>query len=44
MVAEVAHLLCTPIPALLDMEFDELALWHDEAGRIADARGLSGNR
>lgn len=39
MVADVAHLLATPIPALLDMEFDDLLGWHEEAARIAAALG-----
>ena len=42
MTADVAHLLMTPIPFILDMDFDELVEWHEEAGRIARARGMSG--
>lgn len=41
MVADVAHVLATPIPALLEMDFDDLMLWHEEAARIVRATGTS---
>ena len=39
MVAECAAILHTPIPALMEMEWSEVILWHDEARRIAAAIG-----
>jgi hypothetical protein len=41
MVADVAHVLNTPVTDLLEMDARELAVWHREAARIAKARGLS---
>jgi hypothetical protein len=38
-VADVAHVLSTPITAFDDMDWTELLLWHAEARRIAGARG-----
>ena len=37
MCAEVAHLLHTPLPDLMEMEWQELCAWHAEAARIAKA-------
>jgi hypothetical protein len=37
-VADVAHVLSTPLTALEDMDWDELLLWHAEARRIAGHR------
>ena len=37
-VADVAHVLATPITAFDDMVWDELLLWHEEARRIAAGR------
>ncbi len=39
MIADVAHVLNTPIPALMEMEWSEVALWHTEALRLSKARG-----
>jgi hypothetical protein len=40
MVADVAHILHTPVTDLLEMEVHDLVDWHREAARIAKARGL----
>jgi hypothetical protein len=34
-VADVAHVLSTPITALDDMDWAELLLWHAEARRLS---------
>ncbi len=34
-VADVAHVLSTPVTAFNDMDWDELLLWHAEVRRIA---------
>jgi len=36
-IADVAHVLSTPIPMLLEMEWREICAWHDEAARIFKA-------
>jgi hypothetical protein len=33
-VADVAHVLSTPVTTFDDMDWDELLLWHAEARRI----------
>ncbi len=38
-VADVAHVLSTPITGFDDMDWTELLLWHAEARRIAGVRG-----
>lgn len=38
MIADVAGVLATPIPYLLEMDWDEVLLWHDEALRLHKAR------
>jgi len=35
-VADIAHVLHTPINVLEDMEFEELLLYHEEARRIVE--------
>ena len=37
MVADCAAALHTPIPALMEMEWSEVILWHAEARRIMGA-------
>lgn len=37
MIAEVAHWLATPVSDLMEMEWGEVLLWHDEARKIAQA-------
>lgn len=37
MIADVAHVLHTPIPALMDMEWRDVLAWHEEASRLAKA-------
>jgi hypothetical protein len=34
-VADVAHVLSTPITTLDDMDWAELLLWHEEARRLS---------
>jgi hypothetical protein len=41
-VADVAHVLSTPVTAFYDMDWAELLLWHAEARRIASSRYRSG--
>lgn len=36
----MAHFLATPLPDLMEMEWDEILLWHKEARRIAGLRGV----
>lgn len=38
MVADVAHILHTPVTDLLEMDVDDFTDWHREAARIAKAR------
>jgi len=40
MVADVAHVLHTPVTDLLEMELHDFMVWHREAARIAKARSL----
>ena len=40
MVAQTAHVLCTPVDAILEWELDDLVAWHGEAVQIVKARGL----
>ena len=42
MVADVAHVLHTPVTELLGMDWPDFLEWHREAGRIVKARGLNG--
>lgn len=37
MVAETAATLSTPLPALLEMDWADVILWHTEARRISRA-------
>jgi hypothetical protein len=37
-VADVAHVLSTPITAFDDMDWAEVVLWHNEARRLAGGR------
>lgn len=37
MCADVAHVLATPIPDIMEMDFEDLSMWHAEAGRIVQA-------
>ncbi len=41
-VADVAHVLSTPVTAFNDMDWLEVLLWHAEARRIASVRFNSG--
>jgi hypothetical protein len=34
-VADVAHVLSTPVTAFDDMDWDEVLLWHAEARRLS---------
>ncbi|MEJ1939291.1 hypothetical protein WDZ92_54525 [Nostoc sp. NIES-2111] len=36
-VADIAHVLSTPVTAFEEMDWAEVLLWHDEAKRIAGA-------
>lgn len=36
-VADIAHVLSTPVTAFEDMDWAEVLLWHAEARRIAGA-------
>ena len=38
LAAEIAAVLHTPIPEVLDMDVDDFLAWHREAARIAKAR------
>lgn len=40
MVADVAHMLHTPISEVLEWDYEDLLLWHEQARRIARLRGL----
>ncbi len=40
-VADVAHVLSTPITAFDDMDWTELLLWHAEARRLCGRSGQS---
>ncbi len=40
MVADVAHMLHTPVTDLLEMTVEDFVVWHREAARIAKTRGL----
>lgn len=42
MIADVAAILHTPLPDLLDMDWADFLLWHEEAARIAKTRGPYG--
>lgn len=35
MVADVAHWLHTPLPALLEMDWEEVEAWHSQAARLS---------
>ena len=35
MIADIAHILATPITAFENMDWDEALAWHDQARRIA---------
>ena len=39
MIADIAHVLSTPLTALDDMEWREALLWHDEARRLSGQPG-----
>lgn len=41
-VADIAHVLSTPVTAFDDMYWAEVLLWHAEARRIAGGRYRSG--
>lgn len=34
MIADIAHMLHTPIHVLMEMDFADALLWHDEAKRL----------
>jgi len=34
-IADIAHVLSTPLTAFDDMEWHEVLLWHTEAGRLS---------
>lgn len=36
--ADLAHVLNTPLPAVLALPFSEAVEWHGQAGRIAASR------
>jgi hypothetical protein len=40
MVADVAHMLHTPVTELLEMDLRDFMEWHHEAARIAKVRGF----
>lgn len=44
MTADVAHVLNTPLGDLLEMDWQELVLWHKEARRLTGGRGGGGRR
>jgi hypothetical protein len=37
-VSDIAHVLHTPIPAVLDMEWTDVLAWHEQAVRIVKAK------
>lgn len=39
MCAEVAHILHTPIPDLMDLDIEDLVAWHNESRRIVEGGG-----
>lgn len=40
MLAETAAALNTPLPFLMELDYDEVLRWHDEAAEIVKARGF----